>query len=62
MKYSLVYRTPDNSDGIYDRRGNLVVSLRELERYGYPLSYLLGCNARRLEVIAKTVLSGMKEV
>lgn len=59
--YTLVYRTPDNSDGIY-RDGRLVVSLRRLEEYGYPLSYLLGCNQRRLAVIAQVVLSGMKEV
>jgi hypothetical protein len=53
MTYTLVTRTTDNSDGIYDRRGHQVVSLRQLEKRGYSLWYLLGCNDKRLAQIAE---------
>jgi len=52
MKAQLVYRTPDNPDGIY-RGYEQVVSLRQLERWGYSLHYLLGCNDKRIEQIAR---------
>jgi hypothetical protein len=51
--YTLVTRTTDNSDGIYDRAGNQVISLRELERRGYSLRYLLGCMPKRISEIAQ---------
>lgn len=52
MKAQLVYRTLDNSDGIY-RGYEQIASLHELERRGYRLHYLLGCNDKRIEQIAR---------
>jgi len=52
MNAQLIYRTIDNSDGIY-RGYRQIVSLHELERRGYSLHYLLGCNAKRIEQIAE---------
>jgi hypothetical protein len=51
--YTFVYRSLDNSDGIYDRAGRLVASLRQLERRGYSLRYLLGCAPKRISQIAE---------
>jgi len=54
MKYHLIIRTPDNSDGIY-HGDQQVISARELEERGYSEYYLLGCTDKRIAQIVQEV-------
>lgn len=53
--YQVIYRTPDNTDGIY-RDGQLVISERTLERNGYTLRYLLRLPPKRLNIMLEELV------
>lgn len=52
MKYSVKYRSPDNSDGIYLGE-HLVVSARTLWKAGYELYYVLSYSQEALVRLVK---------